>query len=36
MVSLAVLGICNLEILQKQNAVIWLANTQICIYLAQY
>ena len=30
MVSLAVLGTWNLEILQKQNAAIWLANTQIC------
>ena len=36
MVSLAELGTCNLEILQKQNSAIRLANTQICIYLAQY
>ena len=31
MVSLAVLGTCNLEKLKKQNAAIWLASTQICI-----
>ena len=35
-VSVVVLGTWNLEILKKQNAAIWLANTQICIYLPQY
>ena len=36
MVLVVALGTWNLEILQKQNATIWLANTQICIYLPQY
>ena len=36
MVSHAVLGSCNLKILQKQNAAIWLADKQICIHFTQY